>query len=334
MKVLILGGTGLISRTITEHLLHKKDIEITHFNRGLKTTTPPGVKTIVGDRTNYISFERQMEEADRYDVVIDMIGYHPDEVSSAIRTFKGRVKQYIFCSTVDIYPKWSVKYPITEAEPLEASPAFEYAYNKVKCEKLLWQAHEQKCFEVTCIRPAHTYGEGGNILHTLGWDNTYLPDRMKKNKKIICHGDGTSLWGSAHAHDVGKAFANAVGNIKTYGEGYHVAADEWITWNYYYTQMAESMGYDKPEMVYIPSNIIKKLKPDTGFICDENFKYSNVFDNTKAHKDLGYTYTISWKEGIKRTILWLEKEGKIQNSDQYPEYDDTINKWDNIINKL
>lgn len=49
MRVLIIGGTGLISKGITKQLLAKGEAEVVHFNRGSREA-PEGVGTIVGDR--------------------------------------------------------------------------------------------------------------------------------------------------------------------------------------------------------------------------------------------------------------------------------------------
>ena len=35
---------------------------------------------------------------------------------------------------------------------------------------------------------------------------------------IITHGDGSSPWAACHRDDVGQAFAEAVGNEKTFGK--------------------------------------------------------------------------------------------------------------------
>ena len=43
---------------------------------------------------------------------------------------------------------------------------------------------ERGDFAVTSIRPAWTYGEGGTILHTFGWNSTYL-DRLVINPSSI-----------------------------------------------------------------------------------------------------------------------------------------------------
>jgi uncharacterized protein YbjT (DUF2867 family) len=49
MKVLVIGGTGLISTGIVKHLLARK-AEVTVFNRGRRSQPPAGVNVLQGDR--------------------------------------------------------------------------------------------------------------------------------------------------------------------------------------------------------------------------------------------------------------------------------------------
>src|SRR4051794_38207135 len=103
MKILIIGGTGLISTSITRQLLERGD-DVTLYNRGQsEARIPDGAKQIHGNRKDYAVFEAQMAEAGEFDCVMDMIGFHPDDAESAVRAFKGRIGHFVFCSTVDVY---------------------------------------------------------------------------------------------------------------------------------------------------------------------------------------------------------------------------------------
>lgn len=68
---------------------------------------------------------------------------------------------------------------------------------------------ERGDFPVTVIRPAHTYGEGGSLIHTFGWSTAFL-DRLRKGKRIVVHGDASSLWCSCHIDDCARAFVAAL----------------------------------------------------------------------------------------------------------------------------
>ena len=195
MRVLIIGGTGLISTAITRDLIARGD-DVVLYNRGqTEVDIPEGYNTILGNRKDYAAFEAQMAEVGSFDAVIDMIGFVPDDIESAIRAFRGSIGQFIFCSTVDVYTKPARSYPIREDAERHPMPSFPYAYNKAKCERLLEVAHGCGDFPVTIIRPAHTYGGGRGLIHSLGLGGAYYFHRICNGKPIITHGDGSSLLG-------------------------------------------------------------------------------------------------------------------------------------------
>lgn len=325
MKILIIGGTGLISTAITSQLL-ERGADVTLYNRGrTEARIPPGAKIQHGDRRNYAEFEKQMQEAGPFDCVIDMVGFVPEDARSVIRAFRGRIEQFIFCSTVCVYGGPATHYPIREDEPRR--PVTGYGANKAKCEDILLEAGQRGDFAVTIMRPSQTYGEGGTIVHSLGWRTTYI-DRMRKGKAIIVHGDGSCLWAACHISDVAKGFIGAIGNPLAYGRCYNVTGEEWMTWNRYHEGVAEALGVPTPRLVHIPADVMAQIAPKRFSISIEIFQYPSIFDNRAAQTDLGFEYTIPWVEGVKRTVAWLDAHGKIENSDDDPFDDRVIEAWD------
>lgn len=328
MRILLIGGTGLISTAIARLLLERGADDVTLYNRGkTEVRIPYAVKVINGDRTDFAAFEQQMREAGEFDCVIDMCCYLPDEAESVVHAFSERIGQYIFTSTVDVYTKPAARYPITEQAERKPSPAFAYAYHKAECEEVLHAAHNNSDFLVTIIRPAYTYGESRGILHSLGGRTTYI-DRIRKGKPIIVHNDGQSFWSACHVEDVARAFVNAVGNAKSYGQAYHMAGEEIMTWDEYHQKVAAALGAPPPTLVHIPATLLARAVPKLGAWAELNFQYNNIFDNSAAYHDLHFQYTIPWKQGVQRTVSWLEKRGKVENSDNEPEYDRIIAAWE------
>ena len=333
MKALIVGGTGLISTAITRFLMERGD-DVTLYNRGITESQIPGSpKRIQGDRTDYAAFEAQMAEAGSFDCVIDMVCFKPEEAESAVRAFRGRIGQYIFCSTVDVYTKPAQRYPVCEDAERKPSRSFPYALNKATCERILEGAHERGDFPVTVIRPAHTYGEGGSLVHTFGW-GTYYFDRVRRGKPIVVHGDGTSFWVTCHRDDVGRAFVGAVGNAGALGRAYHVTGEEWMTWDRYHRGVAQALGAPEPTLVHIPTDLLGKVAPKAAEWCVENFHFNNIFDNAAAKADLGFRYTIPWVEGVRRTVAWLDERGRIEDSDDYAFYDRIIAAWEQLGDRM
>jgi nucleoside-diphosphate-sugar epimerase len=330
MKVLILGGTGLISTAIAREFL-SRGVDLTLYNRGQRPSRlPPGATVVHGDRDDAPSFGRQMAELGPFDCVIDMICFRPDQAAATLRACAGRTGQLIFCSTVDVYNKPAHHYPILESEPLRGDN--DYGRNKVRCEELLMAAHARGDLPVTIIRPAMTYGEGGTLVNIYGW-GTYHLDRMRRGKPLIVHGDGSSLWVACHIDDAAQAFANVAGNPATLGRAYHVTGEEWMTWDQYYARMAEALGVPLPPLVHIPTDLLARLAPQRALYTLTNFQGNNIFDNSAAHADLGFRYTIPFVEGARRTIAWLDAHGRIDGSDDG--FDDPIlAQWERLTRAL
>jgi nucleoside-diphosphate-sugar epimerase len=326
---LVIGGTGLISMAITRSLVERGD-DVTLYNRGQRVADiPGGIRRILGDRTQYGSFEAQMADAGPYDAVIDMVAFKPKDVESAIRAFGGQVEQYVFCSTVDVYTKPAGRYPVREDAERKPSPTFPYAYHKAQCERILEAANARGDFQVTMIRPAWTYGEGGSILHAFGWNTCFL-DRLRRGLPVIVPGDGTSFWVACHRDDVGRAFVGALGNPKAYGKGYHVTGEEWLTWDAYHQVVAQALDAPSPTLVHIPTDLLGRVAPKAAEWCVENFHYNNIFDNGAARADLGFHYTIPFAEGARRVIAWQEAHGGFEDSSNHPFYDVLLAAWERV----
>ncbi|MFB6075026.1 MAG: NAD-dependent epimerase/dehydratase family protein [Haloarculaceae archaeon] len=323
MHVLVIGGTGLISTGITRQLVAEGH-EVTCFNRGESDAdVPDAVEFVHGDRNDADALADARDAVDP-DCVIDMVCFAPEQAEAAIDVFADAIEQYVFCSTVDVYHRPLPTNPVQEDAPREPAVS-EYGENKAICEDLFLDAHERGDFAATVIRPWSTYGEGGPVLHTLG-TGTYYLDRLREGKPIVVHGDGQGLWGPCHRDDVAGAFVNAVGNEAAYGEAYHVTTEEVITWRQYHETVADVLDAPDPEMVYVPTPVLAEAAPDRTQMLLDHFQFSTVFDNSKAKRDLDFEYTVSFREGVERTIDWLVEHDEIDDWDSEDD-DELIAAW-------
>src|SRR5664279_5420574 len=181
MKLLVIGGTGNISRWIVQHV-GQKGYEITVVNRqNTKANLPPGVRQLKADRKEVRQFENIIEQAGRFDCVLDMLVYDPEEARSALRCFEGKTGHYILCSTVDVYQKQKGNIPVPLDQPLNASATFPYAYKKMQIEYILRNEHQKTRLPLTIIRPGFTYSEGWSPLLTCFGGQSYHLDRLIQN---------------------------------------------------------------------------------------------------------------------------------------------------------
>ncbi|MFC6975241.1 NAD-dependent epimerase/dehydratase family protein [Halomicroarcula sp. GCM10025709] len=323
MQTLIIGGTGLISTGIARQA-DAAGHDVTVFTRGkTDAALPATVDHVTGDRTERGALERARETV-APDCVIDMVGFAPAEIETAIDVFRGHIDQYVFCSTVDVYHRPVETMPIRERAAREP-PVSEYGRDKAACEDRLFDATRTAGFPATIIRPWHTYGEGGGLIDTLSSD-AYV-DRLRRGKPIVVHGDGTSVWAPCHRDDVAAAFVAAIGNHEAIGEAYHTTATEPMTWNQYHRRAAAALDAPEPELVHVPTDALREAVPDRVAPLLNHFQFSTVFDTAKAERDLGFQQTVSWAEGVERTVARLEADDAIDDWDSDPEYDAVVSAW-------
>lgn len=328
MRVLIIGGTGNISTAITRQLM-TRDVRLTLFNNDAQAPAwLQDVTVVTGDRTNHAEFRERLAGLGSFDCVMDMICFEPADAECDVEVFQGRTEQFIFCSTVDVYTKTPKCYPVSEESgEVGALPSFPYAHKKVECEKIIWAAHRRGDFAATVLRPTFTYNEAWSPgIHSFG-GQTYHLDRLRKGKPVIMHGDGTSIWVATHRDDTATAFVGATGNPKSHGQAYNVTGDEWMTHNHIWRTIAGALGAPAPDFVYIPTELLGILAPKQAEWCVENFRYNNIFDNSKAKRDLGFRYSITFEQGVRMCIDYLDKHNAIENCDKHPFYDRIVDEW-------
>jgi nucleoside-diphosphate-sugar epimerase len=133
MRVLVIGGTGLIGRGIVKHLLARgADVKV--FNRGKcdGASLPADVRGVLGDRNDAAALSAVAKA--NFDVVIDMVCFRNEQVTAAVAAFGDNCRHYIFCSTVCTYGTGSPSTVlIDESSPQQ--PTSGYGRDKVACER-------------------------------------------------------------------------------------------------------------------------------------------------------------------------------------------------------
>jgi nucleoside-diphosphate-sugar epimerase len=325
MKVLFIGGTGLISQAVSP-LAVEQGIELYLFNRGQRGEfVPDGAKVIQGDIRNPAEAAEILRNYE-FDVVVDWIAFTPEHVQTDIDLFRGKTKQYIFISSASAYQKPQRNYVITEETPLE-NPYWEYSRNKIACEQLLMEAHKSSGFPATIVRPSHTYGNTAipGAL-TSGQHPWSLIDRIRRGLPIVIHGDGTSLWTLTHNSDFAKGFVGLLGHPDAIGEAIHITSDEVLNWNQIYAAIGRAAGVE-PKVVHISTDFITAFTPSgtaDGLIGDQ--AVSSVFDNRKIKRLVpDFQATVPFTEGIKQSVVWFES---------HPEQCTVDAEWSELLDTL
>jgi len=325
MRVLFIGGTGIISTACTR-LAAERGIDLTLLTRGRRAANlPAGVKTLTADMDSADGAAHALRDAS-FDVVVDWIAFTADQAERDIRLFRGRVRQYIFISSASAYQKPSTHYLITESTPL-ANPYWEYSRDKIACEELLMRAYREEGFPVTIVRPSLTYGETQITLAVNSWAKSYTAvDRMRQGKKVIVPGDGSSLWVITHNTDFAKGLVGLLGREQTIGHAFHITSDEVMTWDQIYRIVGSAAGVE-PQLIHIPSDLIGACIPEAlgGLVGDK--AVSVVFDNSKIKRFVpGYCAMVPFTQGIRRTLAWFDADPSRRQVDQ-----EASARWDKLI---
>jgi nucleoside-diphosphate-sugar epimerase len=305
MKVLVIGGTGLISTGIVAHL-RARSASVTLFNRGKRAREVHDLPAIIGDRNVPAEFEERLAR-ERFDVVIDMVCFSPAQAEATVRACAGRTGQLIFCSTVCTY---GIDVPprvlIDETFPLR--PTSEYARNKVVCEQIFLRAAAAGHFQTTIIRPSNTYGPGASLIDQMEFDSVVW-DRVEHGLPVLLAGDGIGLWQATHRHDVGRLFAHAAGNPKTYGEAFNATRDQVFTWRDYYRQAAQALD-TQAQVVLAPAGWVTAQNPKRFSFLDEITRYHGAYSSEKAKAIVPeFRCEIGFVEGARETIADMKRRG-------------------------
>jgi nucleoside-diphosphate-sugar epimerase len=325
MKVLFIGGTGIISTACTR-LAIERGIDVTLLNRGRRSSlSPDGARTVAVDIEDAAAVSSALGSG-TYDAVVDWIAFEPAHIERDIALFRGRTRHYIFISSASAYQKPATHYLITESTPL-SNPYWDYAQQKIACEERLLRAYREESFPITIVRPSLTYGETQITLAINSWARSYtVVDRMRRGKKVIVPGDGSSLWVITHNTDFAKGLVGLLAREQAIGHAFHITSEEVMCWDQWYGLTAEAAGV-APRLVHIPTDFIAACVPEARGSLLGDKAVSVVFDNTKIKRFVpGYCATLPFTIGVRQTMAWFDADAARRQVD-----DEANARWDKLI---
>lgn len=302
LDILFIGGTGIISSACSQ-LIIDRGMRLHLLNRGQSMRpAPEGAILLQGDIRDPESVRAAIGNQ-HFDVVVNWIAFTPEHIETDLALFAGRTDQYVFISSASAYQTPPAALPITESTPLH-NPYWEYSRAKIACEERLMTAYRQDGFPMTVVRPSHTYDK---TLFPMSGGYTVV-NRMRQGKKVIVHGDGTSLWTLTNHRDFAKAFVGLLGNPQAVGDTFRITSDELLTWNQIFTMVAHAAGTEA-NIVHIPSDFIAQFAPSWGDGLLGDKMHSMIFDNSKIKRLVpDYVASIPFAHGIKEIMAWYDAD--------------------------
>ena len=330
MKVLFIGGTGLISTAVSE-LAVQKGFELSILNRGQREDGLSNkIERINCDIYDLDAVQKVLKNR-YFDAIVQWIAFTPDHVKRDYKLFKGHTNQYVFISSASAYQKPIPILPITEKEVPLDNPYWEYSKNKQRCEEYLLNLNDKE-FNVTIIRPAHTINDRSVVSQLNSWPHPYtLINRMKQNKPVIIADNGNSIWTLTYNKDFAHAFLDILGNPKTYGEVYHLTSEKTYNWLDIHKILEEAVGV-KSKMIFVPTKEIVEVFPEYKGALLGDMMGSAIFDNSKIKSVApNYKSITDYKEIAKKTVQFYNSHPEFQTIDKDfdQRYDQLVERYKN-----
>ena len=209
MRILVLGGARLVGRHILEAVVAAGH-EVTMLSRGqTQAELPAEVERLTGDRNDGAAGLAALTGRS-WDACVDVSGYTPLQVRSSTEFLKGRVKRYVFISTVSVYAEQN-RHPVRETDPLLPPAAGDvtevtgdtYGPLKVACEAIVQDVYGDAC---TVLRPQLVAGP-----HDYTARYSYWPDRAARGGTVLAAGKDDFIQ-VIDARDIGRFVVNVIQN--------------------------------------------------------------------------------------------------------------------------
>lgn len=303
MRVLFMGGTGNISSECAQEAL-SRGVELYVLSRGNRRA-PDGAVSLVADAADSSAVAAALGGM-HFDAVVDFLCYEAGAAERAVATFSGSTGQYVFVSSASAYEKPPRSHLIDENTPL-ANPYWQYARDKIACERVFMEAWRKSGFPVTIVRPSHTYGRTWIPTAFVSSDFS-VAARMLAGREVVVPGDGQSLWTLTHARDFAVGLTGLLGRSEALGEAYTIAGDEVLTWDEIYRAVGQALGIEPgsgPRLVHVPSEFIARVDPAMGERLLGDKAWSCVFDCSKLKRLVPvFRTTVPLARGLAESVAW------------------------------
>jgi nucleoside-diphosphate-sugar epimerase len=256
VRVLVLGGNRYIGLSLVRELA-RQGFEITVANSH-EVELPAGVERIDVDRRIPGALADALApHAARFDAVYDNTAYQIPDVEPLVELFDGRVRHYVFTSSVAVYRRSFVQ-PVAETfrvhEAVTDQPLRSYGVGKVECERFLLDRHARTGFPASSVRVTHTAGPRSPLPTR---DPGFFA-RLEQGRPILIPGDGFPFVHMIHIDDVARLLVAMCGNGRVAGEIYNAAGLEYTSILGTVQIMARVSGHDA-DIVPVPLDLLRRL---------------------------------------------------------------------------
>ncbi|MEO0031521.1 MAG: dTDP-glucose 4,6-dehydratase [Pseudomonadota bacterium] len=306
VEVLVMGGNRYIGLQLVQELVEQGHA-VTVFNSH-EAPLPDGVRRIHGQRHEPGELERLLGPLrDSFDAVFDNTAYTPDHLEPMIALFRGRVRHFVFTSSIAVY-EMAAAQPVAETAEVGRDPATAlygaYAVGKVGCEERLADEYAACGFPFTALRVTHTCGPMSPAV-------TREPGafrRLELGRPLLLAGKTEAMVHFVHTRDVARALVAVLGKPAAVGQVYNVAGKQFCSIVNYMRLMAEAVGVT-PQIVMMPDDLPAHMRSPLVHWLEAS-RGSMVFSIDKIRRDLGWEPRFSLAEGLADSWDWFRTGGR------------------------
>lgn len=303
-KVLILGGSSFIGRTLVEKLIKTDQYELCLFNRGLTNSELfPSIARIIGSRE---TDDIQQIAPTQWDYIIDVSCYYPADLKAVLNQIKYPLNRYIFISTCSVYDneKQALKLSSEEAPILRCSAeqandreASSYGNRKAECERILQSSGQG----YSILRPSLVYGPYDSSDRFYYW--LY---QVKNNLPLIVPDHGETKFSITYVEDLVNIILLSL-NDETSADIYNCISFTEISIREIIESTQEILQKNNKEFIFSSQTLKEQnLKPWMDLALWLDVDYFS-FSNQKLKDDLNPSLT-KFKESLLATISYFDSK--------------------------
>ncbi len=307
MKILIIGGTGTISKGIADAAINK-NYSVSVLNRGNASfRNPKGCKVIVGDVEKLDELERILKD-EYFDIIVDPITYNVEQLRNRFDFYKRHCGLYVFISSVAVIGKGKG----IQNEDSEKNPVWNYGINKLKCEEFLKSQSELRFI---IQRPAITYGDIRIPIPVSCRKNPYtVIDRIVKDKPLVSFklsNEDNRKHQLMEVSDYGKYSVALFDTEKSINNDYIICGENKYSWEEAYECLYRNLG-KRMNLYQIDRKYFKNINSQ----LYDDLVYDKDCDNVLYSKDKCIVDTnvkvkeIKIDEGMQRLVNYLNNNYK------------------------
>lgn len=191
-----------------------------------------------------------------------------------------------------------------------------YSRAKVQAERDLWAMYQAGRLRLTVIRPSWLYGPRDRAT-------IFRLSRLLRAGQVKILGDGENRLNVVYAGNVAEAAILAANSDRAIGQAYNCSNDGEIRQKQWLNMLASALGAP-PVTKHVPY----QLAYGVAFLLEciwHAGRFRNppmitryavwlmgrrcYFSAEKARRELGWKSTVSYEEGVAKTVAWLREQG-------------------------